>query len=260
MKIDWFTVIAQVVNFLVLVGLLGRFLYKPILNAIDEREKKIRSQLEDAEAKKAEAKKEQEEFKQKNDEFDEKKKALMDKAVAESKTEGEKLLEESRSAANALEAKLKKASKEIQENTYREIAQKTQQEVFAISRKALMDLASVTLEEQSVTVFINRLNELNESEKKQFIASFKSNSSEVLIRSAFELLDKQQVEIENAIDEILGAKVHYEFKVNPELISGIELTANGYKLAWSISEYINSFEKSISETMNEEPEMEPEKK
>lgn len=260
MKIDWFTVIAQVVNFLILVGLLSRFLYKPILNAIDEREKKIKAQLEDAEAKKAEAKNEQEEFKQKNDEFDEKRKELMDKAVAESKIEGEKLLEEARSAASALEAKLKKASKEAQENTNREIAQKTRQEVFAISRKALADLASVTLEEQSVTVFISRLNELSEEERKRFVKAFKGHSYPVLIRSAFELPHKQQTEIKNSVKEILGAKVHYEFKVNPELISGIELTANGYKLAWSISEYINSFEKSISETIKEEPEQEIEKK
>ncbi|NLX99005.1 MAG: hypothetical protein GXY83_22905 [Rhodopirellula sp.] len=34
MPIDWFTVAAQVVNFLILVWLLKRFLYKPILHAI----------------------------------------------------------------------------------------------------------------------------------------------------------------------------------------------------------------------------------
>ena len=41
MLIDWFTVVAQVVNFLILVWLLKRFLYKPILDAIDAREKRI---------------------------------------------------------------------------------------------------------------------------------------------------------------------------------------------------------------------------
>ena len=35
MLIDWFTVAAQVVNFLVLMWLLKRFLYKPIVYAID---------------------------------------------------------------------------------------------------------------------------------------------------------------------------------------------------------------------------------
>ena len=45
MLIDWFTVAAQAVNFLILVWLLKRFLYKPVLAAIDEREKRIATQL-----------------------------------------------------------------------------------------------------------------------------------------------------------------------------------------------------------------------
>jgi F-type H+-transporting ATPase subunit b len=51
MLIDWFTVGAQALNFLVLVWLMKRFLYKPILDAIDEREKRIAAELANADAK-----------------------------------------------------------------------------------------------------------------------------------------------------------------------------------------------------------------
>jgi F-type H+-transporting ATPase subunit b len=51
MIIDWFTVIAQAINFLVLVWVMKRFLYKPILDAIDAREKRIALALAEAEAK-----------------------------------------------------------------------------------------------------------------------------------------------------------------------------------------------------------------
>ncbi len=57
MLIDWFTVGAQVLNFLILVWLLKHFLYKPILNAIDSREKQIAAELADANVKNTEAKK-----------------------------------------------------------------------------------------------------------------------------------------------------------------------------------------------------------
>ena len=70
MLIDWFTVIAQVVNFLILVWLLKRFLYRPILDAIDAREKRIALALADADAKKVEAEKERDAFQQKNEAFD----------------------------------------------------------------------------------------------------------------------------------------------------------------------------------------------
>jgi len=57
MLIDWFTVGAQALNFLILVWLMRRYLYKPIINAIDAREKRIAAELADAAAKQAEAQK-----------------------------------------------------------------------------------------------------------------------------------------------------------------------------------------------------------
>ncbi|MEI8631780.1 hypothetical protein P4S72_06080 [Vibrio sp. PP-XX7] len=65
MLIDWFTVIAQVINFLILVWLLKRFLYRPILDAIDAREKRIADELADADEKRDEAVQQREEFHQK---------------------------------------------------------------------------------------------------------------------------------------------------------------------------------------------------
>jgi len=255
MKIDWFTVIAQIVNFIVLVGLLWHFLYKPILRAIDEREKKIAAELADAAAKKAEAAKEQEDFKQKNEKFDQEKKDLMTKAEAEAEAEHQKLLESARTDATALKTKLDEAQKEAQDTLNHQIMQKTRNEVFAITRKALADLASVSLEEQSGNMFIKRLNELSEDEKKKFRDAFQGNKNPVIVRSAFDLPAKQQAEIKDAVNKILSADTPFQYKTTPELISGIELTANGYKLAWSISEYINALEKSLPEI--EKPKTEP---
>lgn len=247
MQINWFTVIAQIVNFIILVWLLKRFLYKPILKAIDERENKIARQIMDAEAKDAKAKKEQVEFAKKNETFDKEKKKLMDKAIAETNEEKEKLLEAARNEATALQSKLENSLKEMQENLNRDIAQKTQQEVFAIARKTLADLASLSLEEQSANIFIKRLQDLKKEEKKQFTEAFKSGSDPILLQSAFDLPKKQQADIQSAVTEILGEKSQFQFKTAPEIISGIELTSNGYKLAWSISEYLNSLQKDISE-------------
>ncbi len=79
MLINWFTVGAQAINFLILVWLLKRFLYKPILHAIDEREKGIAAQLADVEAKKAEAQKDRDDFQHKNEAFDQERAVLRKK-------------------------------------------------------------------------------------------------------------------------------------------------------------------------------------
>ncbi len=70
MLIDWFTVGAQALNFLLLIWLMKRYLYKPILHAIEAREAKIAAELAEAETKKAEAQKQRDEFQYKNEEFD----------------------------------------------------------------------------------------------------------------------------------------------------------------------------------------------
>jgi F-type H+-transporting ATPase subunit b len=181
----------------------------------------------------------------------------MDKAVAETNEEKEKLLEAARNDAAALSSKLQKELKTMQENLNHDIAQKTKKEVFAIARKALNDLSSVSLEEQTANIFIKKLKELKKDERKQFTEGFKSDSNRqtgrhnpILIQSAFDLPEKQQTDIKSAVNELLGHDTQFQFKTAPEIISGIELTSNGYKLAWSISEYLNSLQKSISETLD----------
>ena len=260
MTIDWFTVLAQVINFLILVWLLKKFLYKPILNAVNEREKKITDQLKDADNKKAAAQKEQGDFKKKNEDFDQQKKGLMDKAVADAATEKQKLMDAAKADANTLRTNIEKASKEKLDNDTVEFAQKIQQQVFTITRKALADIASVSLEEQSANTFIKHLKELKDDEKKQFIDAFKSNANAILVRSAFELPAKQQGELNDAVNITLSADTHLQFKTAPGIISGIELSTNGYKLAWSFSEFLNTLEKNISETMKENAKPEPETK
>ncbi len=260
MKINWFTVIAQVINFLILVWLLKKFLYKPILDAVNEREKKITDQLQDAADKKATAEKEQDDFKKKNEDFDGQKKVLMDKAVVDADTEKRKLIEKAKVEANTLRTNMEKVSKENQLNDNAEIAKKTQQQVFAITRKALTDIASVNLEKESVNSFIKRLKKLKKEEKKQFIDAFKSKSNVIVVRSAFELSTKQQKKINVSVHEILDTEARLQFKITPEIINGIELSTNGYKVAWSFLEYLNSLEKNISETIEEKEKPELEKK
>jgi F-type H+-transporting ATPase subunit b len=87
MLIDWFTVGAQALNFLILVWLMKHFLYKPVLNAIDAREKLIAGELADANTKKAEAQKDRDEFAHKNQEFDQQRAALLSKATDEAKAQ-----------------------------------------------------------------------------------------------------------------------------------------------------------------------------
>jgi F-type H+-transporting ATPase subunit b len=251
MLIDWFTVGAQALNFLILVWMLKRFLYKPILHAIDEREKRIKTELANADKKKAEAQKESDDFKHKNEELDQQRAALLSKATDEANAERQRLLDEARKAAAALSSKRQETLRNEEHNLHQAIRRRTQQEVFAIVRKALTDLATTSLEERLGEVFIRRLREMDGLAKAGLAKALKSASDPALVRSAFDLPAAQRAAIQNALNETFSADIHIRFETVPELISGIELTPNGQKVAWSIADYLVSLEKGVDELLKE---------
>jgi F-type H+-transporting ATPase subunit b len=230
-----------------------RYLYKPVLSAIDDREKKIAGQLADAKAKKDEAKAEQDEFNKKNQAFDLQKSDMMDKATADAGAQGKKLLEEAKNNAKTSQDKLEKAANEQQADRDHKRQQKAGEEVFAITKKVLTALADVSFEEQSVSVFIRRISGIKEDEKELFKKALHSGPGPILVQSSFGLPEKQQAEIKSAVTTMLGTKPSFEFKTSPALIGGIELTTTGYKLAWSIAGYVNAFEKSIAAEKQQQP-------
>ncbi len=249
MLIDWFTVGAQALNFIVLVWLLKRFLYKPILDAIDAREKRIAAELADADAKKAEAKRERDDFQHKNTEFDRQRAALLSQATDEAKAERQRLLDEARAAADALSAKRMDTLRNDADELNQAISRRTQKEVFAIARKALMDLATTSLEERLVEVFTRHLREVDGEARKRFADAVNKASEPALVRSAFDLPAEQRATVQNAINETFAADVHLRFETAPDLISGIELTTDGQKISWSIADYLTSMGKGVGEML-----------
>lgn len=249
MLIDWFTVIAQVINFLILVWLLKRFLYKPILDAIDAREKRIAKEIADADAKKAEAQQERDEFQHKNEAFEQQRAALLNKATEEAKIERLRLLDEARQAADALSAKRQETLRNDAHHLNQAISRRAQQEVFAIARKALTELAGASLEERMGQVFIRRLRALDDTAKAGLAVALQSASDPARVRSAFDLPEEQRAAIQNALNETFSAEIHVRFETAPDLVSGIELTTKGQKVAWSIADYLLSLEKGVDELL-----------
>jgi len=252
MLIDWFTVGAQALNFLILVWLMKRFLYKPILKAIGAREKLIAAELSDAATKKAEAKKEQEEFEGKNAAFDAERAALLNKATNDAKVESQKLIDDARQAADILQTKRMEAMLVDERNLSQSIARRAQEEVFAISRKALLDLATSSLEEQICAVFIQRLAQMDGKARDGLGQALKSASEPASVRTTFDLPEEQRALIQKALNETFSADIRLRFQTAPDLVSGIELSSNGQKLEWSIANYLALLEKQVAELLKKQ--------
>ena len=197
MLIDWFTVAAQLVNFLILVWLLKRFLFKPITNAIDAREKRIATELANADAKETDAEKERVEFEKKNKDFDQQRAALMSKATEDAKVEHSRLFDQARKDTDIFRAGLATALRNDQTRLGGEITRLAAEQVFDIARKTLSDLATVSLEERVGEVFTRRLRALNEKDKESLGVALKTSSEAAWVRSAFDCPAEQKAAIQN---------------------------------------------------------------
>lgn len=253
MLIDWFTVVAQVLNFLILVWLLKRFLYHPILDAIDVREKRIAAEGADADSRKAEATKQRDEFAGKNKAFDEQRDAQLAKATDEANAEKKRLLDDARRAAEQADKTRLAALCAQADQLSQALGRRVQQEVFEITRKVLTDLASTSLEACTTDVFIRHLTALDDSTKKGLVAALLASSDAAVLRTAFDLPADQQAAIQKALDDCAGTQVRLRFETTPAFVSGIELTAGGQKLGWTMGGYLASLKDSISDVVAQQP-------
>jgi F-type H+-transporting ATPase subunit b len=250
MLIDWFTVIAQTINFLILVWLLKRYLYNPILKALDDRERKVASRLKDAESAKSEAQNEKNEFQRKNDEFDRASKSLFAKVSEKAADEQKRLFNEVHNELECFRLKQLESLKGEYRALNREIALRTQEEIFAIAKKTLSDIANVKLEGSIVEMFIKQLHNL-EGEGKSLLALAIRSSKQVRVQSVFELLPVQRAAIEHAVEEKLAIKTEFKFETVSDLVSGVELIVDGYKVSWNIADYISLLEKRVGGLLEE---------
>lgn len=247
MEINWFTVIAQIVNFLILVWLLKRFLYKPVLDAIDAREKKIASQLSEAAAKKAEAEEEHLLFQKKNEDFDRQRAAKMDAVVEETAAEKQRLLEEVRKDSHVLRATYEADLRQQEQDMMELLKRRTREEVFAITEKTLHDLAGSSLEELTVQRFLQKIEEAEPKEKDQLRHALQHTKS-ILVTSAYPLSDPSKNALKDAVEHVGGKVDHWTFQQEPDVVSGIKIAAGNHQVSWNIDAYLNSLKSLYTNT------------
>jgi F-type H+-transporting ATPase subunit b len=240
--IDWFTVFAQILNFLILVALLKRFLYDRIIRAMDERESMVRSRLEAAEKKEKESEEEAEKYRRRNEELENKHKEMLDEARKDAESQRKELTQKARHDVENLRTRWQEGLQRERNAFLQELKQVVGQQVYTISRRALKDLADSEVEERIVHVFTKEMADLKREEKDKMASAIKENDNKVTLRSGFDIASNQRQQITRALHEQLteDADVHYE--TDPDIIIGIELRSGGEKMAWSLEGYLKNLE------------------
>jgi len=251
MTLDWFTIAAQILNFLVLLYLLKRFLYPAIIRMMDKREQLIASRLKAAEDKMKQASEAEASYVLQKQELAAEREKLTAQAREDADKLRKELSEKARADVEADRARWRTAVEQQEAESMKVFRRRAAEQVVGIARRTLRDLADRELEQQIVARFIERLQSISTSEAGAIRKSLEKDGGTVNVASAFELPADMRQKILLALRTQAGDAVQVEYRTSPDLVSGIELTVGDIRIAWNLQSYLDDLEQAVSKAVEE---------
>ena len=244
MLIDLFTLAAQIVNFVVLVWLLKRFLWGKVVKAIDERETRIAARLADADRKAAEADRRTKELDASAAELAVQRTELLNRARQEADELRLAMTREAQEAVRKQEAEWQQDVQHAQTTFLRDVRQRVGAQIMAIVRRALADLACADVQHCAGEVFIDRLRTIEEGSLRELAAD-----GPISVRSATDLPEATRQRIAAVLAERLGRPVALDFVRDVAMHWGLELRSNGRCIGWNPDSYLDSLDEGLRKAL-----------
>lgn len=237
MQIDTLTVVAQIFNFALLVWLLNRFLYKPVVNVIAAREDAVNQRIAQAEALKAEAQQQLLAYQRQRAELDAARERLLQEAREEARRLREQLLAQVAAEADAerqrlleqLEAEKRELTEAVQEGLIRQAG--------AVAKRLLRDMAGADLGDGVIAALAARLEDNSELLAKAPLP--------VTVRVSFVPSDQQAARLRSILSGLMNRELGDEDVVvlhDEALLLGAEVQLDGTLLAWHAREFVAAWE------------------
>jgi len=247
MLIDWFTVGAQVVNFLLLLYLLKRFLFGPILQAMDRREQAIGDRLNDAEKTCAEAEKNAAEYRQKKLHVEEQSARMLTQAETAAEERSKVLIAQAKAETEELRNSWTEAVRREQAIFLAELKNRAAMEVLRISRKSMTELTGSDLQPQLAAVLLKKLQDLSQADKQKCVMAASNAAPQV--RTSVALGTQLENKITGALQELCGTELQVAYTSDLEMPFGIEVTIGELRFSWGVERYFAELEKNVAEML-----------
>ncbi len=249
MQFDWFTFAAQVVNFLLLVWLLHRLLYRRLVRAMEQREERIAARFRAAEEREEAAARAEESFRQREGELESRRDELLARAREDAERRRRELVQEARAEAEAHERSWRQELDRERATFLAELRRRIAKAALAVSRRALADLADARLEEQALARFRRRLESL-EGEERRRLAAALAGGERLVLASAFPVAAAERERLAEALRGIAGHPLPpLAVTVDPGRGFGLELEAAGWKVGWSLDGYLEGLAERVGELL-----------
>ncbi len=248
MQIDWLTVTAQIVNFLVLVWLLQHFLYGPITRAMAAREERIENRLAEAERAKADAAAEAERLEARQRELERARESELDKAKREAEQTRKALERDARREVDDKREAWLAQLEDERSSFLDELRRRAGDAFYKLARRALVDLADADLEERIAQGFVRRLQDLDDDARAQIAAA-----GTATVKSRFELSAGSKRKLTKAIHDRLGEELAVDYAADETVSGGIVLHAGSRRVAWTLESWLDGLEAAVNERLDTLP-------
>lgn len=248
---DPWIVVAEIINFLILVALLQRFLYKPITQAMTQREASIADRLQSATLREVEAQQTIEQYEQLQVDWAETTKARFHAMHQQLETEQIDRREQMRAALATKRKQWYEALHQEQQACLANLRDQVQAQLIQTVRRTLNDLANTTLEQQMLEVLLHQLQTLDPADQQllQEAVNRQGGHPHWQIITTFALEPAVRNRLISAVQSQLVPQIQpdaFSFETHPDRPCGIELRTQGYKLAWHIEHYLDRLENQLN--------------
>lgn len=240
MSIDWITVLAQIANFLLLVWLLKRFLYRPILDGIDAREAEITKRMAEAGIAKQQANAAEADFRQQQARLQESQEQRIAEAMDASKAQRDALLAEARKRLEQEQQDWQRYLTTEREKFTAKLQRSGEQALVELTRKALIDLADETLEAAIVRHVGKRLAPLADN-----LLEAAGSADTATACTQAPLPEAVKAQLTADIKQLLP-QLSLRFITDDEQAPGLILHVGGAQVAWTIDSYTDELDAQLS--------------
>lgn len=251
MQIDWLTVAAQIVNFLVLVWLLQRFLYRPISAAMRRREERIEERLAEAETARREAGEEAERLRSERASLDEARDEMLDQARADAEDLRRKLDSEIREEMEEKRETWRRHIEEERAEFARRLQRRAGRQLLDIAERVLGEFADADLSERIATTFVARLDALDDDVRGK-LAEAAGRADGATVATGRAIGSAARGRITRKLHEILSADIEVAYREDADVLLGVRLTIGKQTVEWSASRYLNRLGDALDEILESE--------
>jgi F-type H+-transporting ATPase subunit b len=240
-ELDWSTFVLEIVNFLILVWLLKRFLYKPVLDAIGRRKAAIAKTLGDAEERHAAAQTLEEQYRNRLGDWEQEKAKLRAAMLEEVEAERTRRLGELQSALEQAREK----NRAIEDSHMKEWQSKAEEEAIAqgaqFAARLVARAAGPELEAKLIELALQDLAHVSEEQLAALRNACQEAQFKAKVTSAFALDEAQRSAIMQALSGATCKDIETEFVQDEHLLAGLRASIGPWILRANLQDELEFF-------------------